>query len=67
MVRRLSTLARFLPLWIGIAMGLGAAIPGFDDALDALRIGRVSLPIALSLLLMMYPVLAKVRYEELGR
>jgi len=70
-VRRLSTLDRFLPVWIGIAMGLGlglgAAIPGFDDALDALRIGTVSLPIALGLLLMMYPVLAKVRYEELGR
>jgi arsenite transporter len=68
-VGRLSTLDRLLPLWIGVAMaaglGLGALIPGFDDALDALRIGTVSLPIALGLLLMMYPVLARVRYEEL--
>jgi hypothetical protein len=63
-VGRLSTLDRYLPLWIALAMacglGLGALIPGFDDALDALRVGSVSLPIALGLLLMMYPVLAKV-------
>ncbi len=70
-VGRLSTLDRYLPLWIALAMaaglGLGTLVPGLDDALDALTIGTVSLPIALGLLAMMYPVLAKVRYEEMGR
>ncbi len=69
-VARLSFLDRWLPVWIVVAMaaglGLGAVVPGVDDALDALRVGSVSLPMAVGLLLMMYPVLAKVRYEELG-
>jgi ACR3 family arsenite transporter len=68
---RLSTLDRFLPVWIIAAMllglGLGRAIPGLDDALDAVQVGSVSLPIAIGLLLMMYPVLAKVRYTETAR
>ena len=68
---RLSNLDRFLPLWIGVAMaaglGLGRAWPGLDDLLDTVRIDTVSLPIALGLLSMMYPVLAKVRYSHLGR
>ena len=67
---QLSTLDRFLPLWIGLAMvaglALGRAIPGLNQALDAVRIGQTSLPIALGLLGMMYPVLARVRYDRLG-
>jgi ACR3 family arsenite transporter len=69
-LHRLSTLDRFLPVWIGVAMVagllLGRLVPGLDDALAAVEIGSVSLPIAVGLLVMMYPVLAKVRYDELG-
>ncbi len=68
-VARLSTLDRYLPVWILAAMAvgllLGRGVPGLQGALDAVSIGSVSLPIALGLLLMMYPVLAKVRYSEL--
>jgi ACR3 family arsenite transporter len=69
-LHRLSTLDRFLPVWIGAAMGLGLLLgrlfDGLDDALATVEIGSVSLPIAIGLLVMMYPVLAKVRYDELG-
>jgi ACR3 family arsenite transporter len=69
-VGRLSTLDRFLPLWILLAMavgiGLGAVAPGIKDLFNALSIGTVSFPIAVGLLWMMYPVLAKVRYESIG-
>ncbi len=69
-LQRLSTLDRFLPVWIGVAMVsgllLGRWVTGLDDALAAVEVGSVSLPIAIGLLVMMYPVLAKVRYDELG-
>jgi arsenite transporter len=69
-VEGLSRLDRFLPVWIGLAMAsgllLGRWVPGIDEALDAIKISSVSLPIAVGLLVMMYPVLAKVRYDEIG-
>lgn len=68
---KLSLLDRFLPIWIFGAMGLGlllgALLPGLPDKLNALQVADVSLPIAVGLILMMYPVLARVKYEELGR
>ncbi len=69
MVGKLSTLDRFLPLWIGVAMVAGLLvdrwIPGLNTALEKVSIDGISLPIALGLLIMMYPVLAKVRYDRL--
>lgn len=66
---RLSTLDKYLPVWIGVAMlagiALGQWVPAVGNALNAVQIGGVSLPIAAGLLLMMYPVLAKVRYDKL--
>lgn len=68
---RLSTLDRLLPLWIGLAMlaglALGRAFPELDDSLDRVKVDTVSLPIAIGLLLMMYPVLAKVKYTRIGQ
>ncbi|MFB7249163.1 ACR3 family arsenite efflux transporter [Microbacterium sp. NPDC056234] len=68
--RRLSTLDRWLPLWIGLAMIAGLLlarfVPGLSGLLAALEVGGISIPIALGLLVMMYPVLAKVRYDRVA-
>ncbi|WP_194421546.1 ACR3 family arsenite efflux transporter [Microbacterium abyssi] len=69
-VRRLSTLDKWLPLWIGLAMVagllLGRFVPALSDLLGHLEVGGISVPIGLGLLVMMYPVLAKVRYDKVA-
>ncbi|WP_119696608.1 ACR3 family arsenite efflux transporter [Microbacterium halotolerans] len=68
--RRLSTLDRWLPAWIGLAMivglALGSFVPAMSGWLAAMEVGGISLPIGLGLLVMMYPVLAKVRYDRVA-
>ena len=67
---RLPALSRFLTVWIFAAMvlgiGMGYLFPGVSESITGFQVGSTSIPIAVGLILMMYPPLAKVKYEDLG-
>jgi ACR3 family arsenite transporter len=71
LTKQLSFLDRYLTLWIFVAMGIGVllsiTLPNIGEALESMSVGTTSIPIAIGLIVMMYPPLAKVKYEEMWR